>query len=101
LRISIQNVNSNRQNSHSKLIKEIAQNLDCELDCYFNSETSELIFIPTDLSMVDDEDFSALYKQDLQKATTQNAGFKKFQAPESSSLSESWNALFTNWKMER
>ncbi len=72
------------QNSHSKLINEIAQSLDCGLDCYFNSETSELICVPADLEMVDDEECLEFYKQDLRKVTNQD--FRLQEVPSSRKL---------------
>lgn len=51
----------------SKIIKEIAQNLNCGLDSYFNPKTDEIISIPNFSLIADEEEFQKAFKADLQK----------------------------------
>ncbi|TDE41989.1 hypothetical protein E0I26_14830 [Flavobacterium rhamnosiphilum] len=50
-------------------IKEIAENLDCGLNCYWNKKTGEILFLPEELGHLldDDSDDTAIGNQWLQE----------------------------------
>lgn len=50
-------------------IKEIAENLDCGLNCYWNRKTNEILFLPEELGCLldDDSDESDIGNQWLQE----------------------------------
>ena len=50
-------------------IKEIAENLDCGLNCYWNRKTNEILFLPEELGYLldDDSDESDIGNQWLQE----------------------------------
>ena len=54
-------------NSRQNIIKEIAQELDCGNDCYYNSVTDEIIAIPNFSIISDDEAFIECFGADLKK----------------------------------
>ncbi len=51
----------------TKITKEIAQNLNCGLDSYFNPKTDEILSIPNFSLIADEEEFQKAFKADLQK----------------------------------
>ncbi|SDH10681.1 MULTISPECIES: UPF0158 family protein [Winogradskyella] len=59
------------ENSKSKIIKEIAQELDCGNNCYYNSKTDEIIAIPNFSNFPDEDEFRECFKADL-KAVQKN-----------------------------
>jgi|TARA_R110002110_G_C13269652_1_gene701593 hypothetical protein len=70
-------------NSRQHIIKEIAQELDCGFDCYYNSKTDEVIGIPNFAQMTDEETFNEAFGADLKKIETQKEEFIKFEVLES------------------
>jgi hypothetical protein len=62
-------------NTNKKIIKEIAQNLDCGFDCYYNPNTHEVIAIPNMSSIYDEEQFNEAFQADLNKVNKQKANF--------------------------
>lgn len=54
-------------NSKQNIIKEIAQELDCGSDCYYNSKTDEIIAIPNFSNMSDNDEFQECFKMELEK----------------------------------
>ncbi|HEA31159.1 MAG TPA: hypothetical protein ENH91_14395 [Leeuwenhoekiella sp.] len=61
------------------IIKEIAGELDCGLDCYYNIKTDELISIPNKDALLDFEDFEALFGESLKKVNTNEKDFIKIE----------------------
>ncbi|WMI70036.1 UPF0158 family protein [Mangrovimonas sp. YM274] len=53
------------ENSRSKIIKEIAQELDCGNECYFNPKTNEIITIPNFSNFLDEEEFRECFNDEL------------------------------------
>ena len=65
------------------IIKEIAQDLDCGSECYYNFKTNEIIAIP-DFSQVFDEDvFKEAFGEALERVEQQKADFIKIEPLES------------------
>ena len=64
-----------------KKINEIAQNLDCGMNCYLNIKTGELIDIPENYEEIDDEDAIEMFGDILEKI--ENPDFKKIEVLES------------------
>ena len=65
------------------IIKEIAQDLDCGSECYYNFKTHEIIAIP-DFSQVFDEDvFKEAFGEALERVEQQKADFIKIEPLES------------------
>lgn len=56
------------------VVREIAQELDCGNDCYYNSKTDEIIAIPNFLNFSDEEEFQELFKTDLKKIEALESG---------------------------
>ena len=61
----------------SKTIKEIAQELDCGNDCYYNSKTDEIIAIPNFSIISDDEAFIECFGADLKKVKKNKTNWKE------------------------
>ena len=55
------------ENSKSKIIKEIAQKLDCGFDCYYNPTTDEIVTIPNFGEMMDEDEFRDAFGAELKK----------------------------------
>ena len=70
-------------NSNKNIIKEIAENLDCGFNCYYNSNTSEIVTIPNFSDIADEEEFKEIIQEALEKINKQKAGFVKFEVLES------------------
>mgnify|MGYP003134814339 CR=1 FL=1 len=71
------------ENPKSNLIKEIAQELDCGNDCYYNSETDEIIAIPNFSNISDEDEFRECFKADLKKIKKNKADIIKIEVLES------------------
>ena len=71
------------ENSKSKIIKDIAQELDCGNDCYYNSKTDEIIAIPNFSNISDEEEFLECFKEELNKVKKNKAELIKIEVIES------------------
>ena len=71
------------QRKQSEIIKEIAQELDCGFDCYYNSKTDEIIAIPSFSQFSDEEDFKEAFSDSLEKVEKHKTDFIKFETLES------------------
>lgn len=71
------------ENSKLKIIKEIAQELDCGNDCYFNPKTNELITIPNFGEMLEEDEFRDTFGAELEKVKNKEAEFIKIEVLES------------------
>tara|TARA_B100002049_G_scaffold216729_1_gene182835 strand:+ start:92 stop:532 length:441 start_codon:yes stop_codon:yes gene_type:complete len=67
------------------IIKEIAQELDCGNECYFNQKTNELICLPNaDLMATAGEDYyKEMFREDFKKIESQKKDLIKFEVLES------------------
>lgn len=67
------------------IINEIAQQLDCGNECYFNQKTKVLICIPNAdlMAMGDEEYYKEVFKDDLEKVKSQKKDLIKFEVLES------------------
>lgn len=70
-------------NSRQNIIKEIAQELDCGNDCYYNPKTNELITIPNFGEMLDEDEFRESFGAELKKVKKNKAEFIKIEVLES------------------
>lgn len=70
------------ENSKSRIISEIAQELDCGNDCYYNPKTDELITIPNFGEMTDEDEFLDAFGAELKKVTKNKAEFIKIEVLE-------------------
>ena len=71
-------------NSQSNIIREIAQELDCGNDCYYNSRTNEIFAIPNFLQVMDEEEFKESFRVDLEKIEKHKTEFIKIEVLKSS-----------------
>ena len=71
------------ENYKSAIIKEIAQELDCGNDCYYNSKTDEIIAIPNFSNISDEDEFQECFKMDLKKVKKNKADLIKIEVLES------------------
>lgn len=71
------------QRKQSDIIKEIAQELDCGFDCYYNSKTDEIVTIPSFAQFSDEEDFKEAFSDSLKKVEKHKKDFIKFEHLES------------------
>jgi len=67
----------------SDIIKEIAQELDCGNDCYYNPKTDEIITIPNFGERLDEDEFRESFGAELKKVTKNKADFIKIEVLES------------------
>lgn len=62
-----------------KIISEIAQEIDCGSDCYYNSKTEEIIAIPNS-SLVDDKKmFQEIFGENLKKIKAHQKDYIKIE----------------------
>lgn len=66
-------------NSNNNIIREIAENLDCGNDCYYNPNTHEIVAIPNFSHLSGEEEFNEIFRMDLEKVNKQKADFIKFE----------------------
>lgn len=71
------------KNVKSNIVKEIAQELDCGFDCYYNLRTDEIIAIPSFLQFSDEEDFKEAFKDSLKEVEKHKKDFIKLEVLES------------------
>lgn len=65
------------------IIKQIAQELDCGFDCYYNSKTDEIVAIPSFSQFSDEEDFKEAFSESLDKIEKHKTDFIKLETLES------------------
>lgn len=65
------------------IVTNIAEELDCGFDCFFNVKTNEIITIPNMSCVVDESEFKEAFGADLEKIEKQKANFIKIEALES------------------
>ncbi|QVY66571.1 UPF0158 family protein [Polaribacter sp. Q13] len=65
------------------IIKEIAQDLDCGYECYYNFKTHEIIAIPDFSQVFDEEEFKEAFGETLKKVKQHKADFLKIEPLES------------------
>lgn len=70
-------------NFQKNIIKEIAENLDCGNDCYYNPKTNEIVTIPNFSHTWDEEEFNEVFRADLLKIEERKTEFMKFEILES------------------
>jgi len=70
-------------NPKQNIVKNIAQELDCGFDCYYNSKTDEIIAIPNFSQFSDQEDFKEAFRDSLEKIEKHQSDFIKLEALES------------------
>lgn len=62
-----------------KIIAEIAQEIDCGSDCYYNPKTEEIVAVPNS-SLVDDEEmFQEIFGEDLKKVKKNKKDYIKIE----------------------
>ena len=71
------------ENSKSKIINKIAQELDCGNDCYYNPKTDEIISIPNFEQISDEDEFIRAFGSELKKVTKNKTEFIKIEILES------------------
>jgi len=79
------NLNDIMNKPDQNIIKEIAQELDCGNECYFNQKNNEIICIPNaDLMATAGEDYyKELFQDDFKKIESQKKDLIKFEVLES------------------
>lgn len=70
-------------NFNKNILNEIAQELDCGNNCYFNFKTEEIIAIPNSSMVLDDDMFQEFYQADLNKVEKHKADYIKLEVLES------------------
>jgi len=70
-------------NIKQHIVKQIAQELDCGFDCYYNSKTEETVAIPSFAQFSDEEDFKEAFSESLKKVEKHKTDFIKFETLES------------------
>ncbi len=70
-------------NPKQNIVKNIAQELDCGFDCYYNSSTDEIIAIPNFSQFSDEEDFKEAFRESLEKIEKHHSDYIKFKVLES------------------
>jgi hypothetical protein len=67
----------------SKIIKEIAHELDCGFDCYYNPKTDEIMAIPNFRQISDEDEFRDAFGREQQKIAKSKTDFIKIEVLES------------------
>jgi ribosomal protein L11 methylase PrmA len=70
-------------NLKQHIVKQIAQELDCGFDCYYNSKTDEIVAIPSFAQFSDEDDFKEAFSESLEKIEKHKTDFIKFETLES------------------
>jgi hypothetical protein len=70
-------------NSKQSVVREIAQELDCGNECYYNMKTSEIIAIPHFSQISDEEEFKEIFREHLEKINQKKENFIKIEILES------------------
>ena len=70
-------------NPKQNIVNNIAQELDCGNDCYYNFKTSEILAIPNFSQIFDEEEFKESFKESLKKLEKHKADFIKIEVLES------------------
>jgi antirestriction protein ArdC len=70
-------------NIKQNIVKEIAQELDCGNDCYYNPKTDEIITIPNFSNFADEEEFRECFKSELKTVKKNKADLIKIEVLES------------------
>lgn len=65
------------------IIIEIAQEIDCGSDCYFNTKTNEIIAIPNALNFPDYAVFEEAFENDIEHVTANASEYIKIEPLES------------------
>jgi hypothetical protein len=65
------------------IIKNIAQELDCGFDCFYNSKTTEIIALPNFSNIADEDDFKEAFQAELEQIEKHQTDFIKFEVLES------------------
>jgi hypothetical protein len=66
-------------NSKQSVVREIAQELDCGNECYYNMKTSEIIAIPHFSQISDEEEFKEIFREHLEKINQKKENFIKIE----------------------
>lgn len=61
------------------IVKQIAEELDCGFNCYYNSKTEEIIAIPSFSEFTDEDDFKEAFSQDLETVEKHKTDFIKLE----------------------
>ncbi len=69
--------------SQSNIIREIAQELDCGNDCYYNFKTNEILAIPNFSQVFDEEEFQESFQESLEKIEKHKSEFITIEVLES------------------
>ena|SRR5690606_31814398 len=69
--------------SQSNIIREIAQELDCGNDCYYNFKTNEILAIPNFSQVFDEEEFKESFQESLEKIEKHKSEFITIEVLES------------------
>jgi len=67
-------------NQNRNIVKNIAEELDCGFDCYFNFKTKEIITIPGSSEFYDIDDFKEAFEENFKKIETQKDQLIKFES---------------------
>lgn len=70
-------------NYDKNIISEIAENIDCGFDCYYNLKTNKIVSIPSFSQFSDEEDFKEAFSESLEIVEDHKTDFIKFEALES------------------
>ncbi len=70
-------------NSGKNIIREIAQELDCGNNCYYNPKTDEIIAIPNFSNAPNEEEFRKYFKAELKTVKKNKADLIKIEVLES------------------
>ena len=71
------------ENFKSKIISQIAQELDCGFDCYYNPKTDEIVTIPNFGQISDEDEFRDSFSTELNKVKKNKSEFIKIEVLES------------------
>lgn len=66
-------------NTKQHIITSIAQELDCDCDCYYHKKTGEIISIPISLQNTDEEAFNEAFGDSMKKIEKSSNDFEKFE----------------------
>jgi len=71
------------ENLTPKIIREIANHLNCGENCYYNRNTNQIITIPQFLEIYDDEEYNELFQKDIDQVNNHKSKYIKIEVLES------------------
>ncbi len=65
--------------ARKEIIREIAGNLDCGCNCFYNLKSDEIVAIPNFSNFSGEDEFREMFREDIKRVEEEKANFIKFE----------------------